>query len=68
MFKHVRALVAHVRRSHKQLKLTRQVQTFSETRFNDVYCMLKVFSMVFDKDFLRDICEFLVLFDEVFQE
>lgn len=86
LFKHVRALVAHVRRSHKQLKLTRQVQTFSETRFNGAYYMLKVFSMVFDelfsvidnshkeqyinidKDFLQDICEFLVPFDEVFQE
>ncbi len=86
LFKYVKTLVAHVRRSHKQVKLTRQLQTYSDTRFNGAFYMLNVFLMVFDelfpivnsthleeyanidKDFLREICEFLVPFDEVFHE
>lgn len=86
LFKHVKTLVTHIRRSHKQLKLTRQLQTYSDTRFNGAFNMLNVFSMVFDElfpiidnthkeqyinidqDFLQEVCEFLVPFDQVFQE
>ncbi len=86
LFKHVKTLVTHIRRSHKQLKLTRKLQTYSETRFNGAFCMLNVFLMVFDelltiininylenyvnieKDFLQQVCDFLVPFDEVLQQ
>ena len=86
LFKHVKTLVTHIRRSHKQLKLTRKLQIYSDTRFNGAFYMLNMFSMVFDelfpiinnthieqyinidKDFLQEICEFLVPFDDVFQE
>jgi hypothetical protein len=49
LFKHVKTLVTYIRRSHKQLKLTRKLQTYSETRFNGAFCMLNVFLMVFDE-------------------
>ena len=86
LFQHVKTLVSHIRRSHKQLKLTRKLQTYSDTRFNGAFCMLNVFLMVFDelfpiinnthlahyvnidKDFLQEVCDFLVPFDEAFQQ
>ena len=86
LFKHVKTLVTHIRRSHKQLKLTRKLQIYSDTRFNGAFYMLNVFLMVFDelfpivnnthledytsvdKDFLQEVCNFLVPFDEVFQQ
>jgi hypothetical protein len=86
LFKHVKTLVTHIHRSHKQLKLTRKLQTYSETRFNGAFCMLNVFLMLFDelvtiininylenyvnieKNFLQQVCDFLVPFDEVLQQ
>ena len=86
LFQHVKTLVTHIRRSHKQLKLTRKLQTYSDTRFNVAFCMLNIFLMVFDelfpilnnthleryvkidKSFLQEVCDFLVPFDEVFQQ
>jgi hypothetical protein len=86
LFKQVKTLVSHIRRSHKQLKLTRKLQTYSDTRFNGAFCMLNVFLAVFDelfpiisnthlehyinidKGFLQEVCEFLVPFDEVFEQ
>ena len=49
LFKLVKSLVTHIRRSHKQLKLSRKLQTYSETRFNGAFYMLNVFLAVFDE-------------------
>lgn len=49
LFKHVKAMVNRIRRSHKQLKLSRKLQTYSETRFNGAFHMLHVFSIVYDE-------------------
>ncbi|CAM4838916.1 unnamed protein product [Rotaria magnacalcarata] len=49
LFDHVKKLVAHMRKSHKQTKLSKCVQTYSETRFNGAYHMLQVFLEIFDK-------------------
>lgn len=46
MFDIVRALVANFRRSHRQLKLSRKLQTFSPTRFNGAYYMLVYFTQM----------------------
>ncbi|CAF1436953.1 unnamed protein product [Adineta ricciae] len=86
LFDNIKALIAHIRRSHKQLKLSRKLQVYSETRFNGAFYMLNVFLVVFDelfpiingshlenyikidKTFLQEVCEFLVPFDNVFQQ
>ena len=51
LFQHVKTLVTHVRRCHKQLKLSRKLQTYSDTRFNGAFYMLNVFLSVFDELF-----------------
>lgn len=48
LFKNIKALVVHIRRSHKQLKLKRKLQIYSDTRFNGAFYMLNVFLIVFD--------------------
>jgi pyruvate/oxaloacetate carboxyltransferase len=40
IFDVVKTLVANFRRSHRQIKLSRKLQTFSSTRFSGAYCML----------------------------
>lgn len=47
LFKHVKTLVTHVRRSHKQSKLPIKLQIYCETRFSGAFVMLNVFLKVF---------------------
>jgi hypothetical protein len=49
LFERVKKIVSHVRRSHKQTKMSKRVQTYSETRFNGAYHMLKIFLDIFDE-------------------
>ena len=42
VFDAVKSLVANFRRSHRQIKLSRKLQTFSCTRFSGVYYMLVI--------------------------
>jgi len=52
-------LVSHVRRSHKQTKMPKRVQMYSETRFNSAYHMVQVFLDVFDElDLVLDSIDF----------
>lgn len=51
LFENVKKIVAHVRRTHRQVKLNRKLQLYSDTRFNGAFLMLNVFLNVFD-----DIC------------
>lgn len=48
-FDRIKKIVAHVIRSHKQTKISKRVQTYSETRFNGAFHMLRVFFDVFDE-------------------
>ena len=86
LFRQVKTLVTHIRRSHKQLKLLKKLQTYSDTRFNGAFSMLNAFLSVFDeiittingthlvdylsidKDFLQQVCDFLVPFGEVIEQ
>ena len=43
VFDAVKSFVANFQRSHHQIKLSRKCQTFSCTRFSNVYCMLVSF-------------------------
>jgi hypothetical protein len=49
LFERVKKIVCHVRRSHKQTKMSKRVQTYSETRFNGAFIMLQVFLDIFDE-------------------
>lgn len=40
LFDDVKGLVVHFRRSHRQVKLSRKLQTFSSTRFNGAFYMM----------------------------
>jgi hypothetical protein len=48
MFEKVKSIVTHVRRSHKQMKLSRKLQGYSDTRFNGAFHMMNVFHDVYD--------------------
>jgi pyruvate/oxaloacetate carboxyltransferase len=43
IFDLVQSLVANFRRCHRQIKLSRKLQTFSKTRFSGAYYMLVSF-------------------------
>ncbi|CAF4234931.1 unnamed protein product, partial [Rotaria socialis] len=45
----IKSLVANFRRSHRQLKLSRELQTFSSTRFSEVYYMMNVFNLIYNE-------------------
>ena len=47
IFNEVKKIVSSVRRSHQQRKLSRQLQTYSQTRFGGAIIMLNVFREVF---------------------
>ncbi|CAF1660208.1 unnamed protein product, partial [Didymodactylos carnosus] len=49
LFLFVKAIVNHVKRSHKQAQLRHKLQSFSDTRFNGVYIMMKSISTVYDE-------------------
>ncbi|CAM4921723.1 unnamed protein product [Rotaria socialis] len=48
MFDYIRKIVSHVRRTHKQSKLPRKLQSYSYTRFNGAFLTMNVFLTVFD--------------------
>ncbi|CAF3417542.1 unnamed protein product [Rotaria socialis] len=48
LFENVKKVATHVRRTHRQVKLSRKVQLYSDTRFNGAFHMLNVFLKVFD--------------------
>ncbi|CAF1474534.1 unnamed protein product [Rotaria sordida] len=47
VFFHVKKIVTHVRRSHRQQHLSMKLQIYSETRFNGAMSMLDIFRNVF---------------------
>ncbi|CAF1171593.1 unnamed protein product, partial [Didymodactylos carnosus] len=49
IFVDIRSIVAHVRRSHAQCKLSSSLKTYSESRWNSVYFMLKSVENVHDE-------------------
>ncbi|CAF1548897.1 unnamed protein product, partial [Adineta ricciae] len=49
LFERTKRIVAHVRRSHRQMKLERKLQTYSDTRFSGAFYMLEVFLKVYDE-------------------
>ncbi|CAF3948649.1 unnamed protein product [Rotaria sp. Silwood1] len=49
LFDCVKKIVAHIKKSQKQTKLSKRVKTYSETRFNGAYHMLHVFFEIFDE-------------------
>ncbi|CAF2573675.1 unnamed protein product [Rotaria sp. Silwood2] len=49
MFVHVRKIVTHTRRTHKQAKLSRKLQSYCDTRFNGAFLTMHVFLLVFDE-------------------
>ena len=49
IFDRIKKIVAYVRRSHKQAKMSKRVQAYSETRFNGAYHMIRIFADVFDE-------------------
>ncbi len=48
MFDFIRKIVCHMRRAHKQSKLPRKLQSYSDTRFNGAFHTMNVFLTVFD--------------------
>ncbi|CAF4865399.1 unnamed protein product [Rotaria socialis] len=49
MFHLIKEIVEYVRRTHRQNKLTKKLQTFSKTRFNGAFCMFYVFNEIFEE-------------------
>ncbi|CAF3437329.1 unnamed protein product [Rotaria sp. Silwood2] len=49
LFSQVRELVEHVRRCHKQNKLSKKLQIYSKTRFNEAFHMFNIFNEIFDE-------------------
>ncbi|CAF1473770.1 unnamed protein product [Rotaria magnacalcarata] len=49
VFDIVRSLVENFRRCHRQIKLSRKLQTFSVTRFSGAYYMLNVFNITYNE-------------------
>ncbi|CAF3483352.1 unnamed protein product [Rotaria sp. Silwood2] len=82
VFDCVKKIVAHIKKSPKQTKLSKRVQTYSDTRFNGAYHMLHVFFEIFDEltmvldgtnlnQYLlldKDLLEQICLFLKVFDE
>jgi hypothetical protein len=49
LFDSIRKIVSHVRRTHKQAKLPRKLQSYSDTRFSGAFLMMNIFRLVFDE-------------------
>lgn len=49
MFIHVRDMVSQTRKTHKQTKLSRKLQSYSKTRFNGAFIMMDVVLFVFEE-------------------
>ncbi|CAF3281405.1 unnamed protein product [Rotaria sp. Silwood2] len=45
----VKSLVANFRRSHRQINLSRKLQTYSSTRFSGAYYMMNVFNLTYNE-------------------
>ncbi|CAF4626641.1 unnamed protein product, partial [Didymodactylos carnosus] len=48
LFNNVKKICTHVRRTHRQIKLKRKLQLYSDTRFNGAFYMLNVFDKVYN--------------------
>ncbi len=71
LFDNTKRIVTHVRRSHRQTKLKRKLQTYSDTRFNGAFYMLNVFFDVYDElagAIHRNFMDALVAVDKEFLE
>jgi hypothetical protein len=49
LFYHVKKIVTHVRQSHRQIKLERKLQLYSDTRFNGGFYILNIFLNVYNE-------------------
>ncbi len=49
LFSQVKEIVEHVRRCHKQNKLSKKLQIYSKTKFNGAFHMFNVFNEIFDE-------------------
>jgi len=49
LFLQVKEIVEHVRRCHKQSKLSKKLLTYCKTKFNGAFHMFNVFNEVFDE-------------------
>ncbi len=49
LFLQVKEIVEHVRRCHKQNKLSKKLQMYSKTKFNGAFHMFSVFDEIFDE-------------------
>jgi hypothetical protein len=49
LFIQVKEIVEHVRRCHKQNKLSKKLQIYSKTKFNGAFHMFNVFNEIFDE-------------------
>ncbi len=49
LFSQVKEIVEHVRRCHKQNKLSKKLQIYSKTKFNGAFHMFYVFNEIFDE-------------------
>ncbi|CAF4131697.1 unnamed protein product [Rotaria sordida] len=70
LFGHAKRTITQVRRSHRQIKLKRKLQLYSDTRFNVgvinknlIDCLAAI-----DKDLLEELCVFLKLFDQAIDQ
>ncbi|CAF3172584.1 unnamed protein product [Rotaria sp. Silwood2] len=66
MFNSIRQIVSHMRRSHKQSKLSRKLQSYSDTGILERTYMNDY--MLIDKDLLASVCLFLKPFEEVIEQ
>ena len=49
MFVNIRKIVLYTRQAHKQSRLSRKLQSYSDTRFNGAFYTMNVFRLVFDE-------------------
>lgn len=49
VFTNVKTVVSNIRRTHKQQNLSKKLILYSDTRFSGAFCMLNVFSSIFDE-------------------
>ncbi|CAF0968562.1 unnamed protein product [Adineta ricciae] len=72
LFDRTETLVAHLRGSYKQTKMSKRVQTYSETRFNGAFHMLNIFLQIFDELFIilddSHLNEFLTMDRDLLEE
>ncbi len=62
LFSQVKEIVEHVRRCHKQNKLSKKLQIYSKTKFNGAFHMFNVFNEIFDEIHLTLNTNFLLTY------